>query len=173
MFAEELVEYFSTDYVNGTFRRVQTTGEYGAISIRMHHSKPRFPQALGNVHAATMNNEPRTNKQCEGYNNRFACLIGHTHPDIWKFIDTIKCEVCYVSAVIRMNDCIKICTDPVERSWPDTTRNCRLQSWRNLHASCFFFRHRFLFSENLQRRLCIRTEHENTSESNVKCVENA
>ena len=91
----------------------------------LQNYKPCFQQAIGNGCAATMNNEPRTNNQCEGHNNRFACLIGHTHPDIWKFIDTIKCEVCYVSAVIRMNDCIKICTDPVERSWPDTTRNCR------------------------------------------------
>ena len=39
---EGLVEYFTTNCLNDTFRRVQTTGEDGAISISMRRSKPRM-----------------------------------------------------------------------------------------------------------------------------------
>ena len=102
--AEELVEYFSTNCVNGTYRRVQTADEDGTIVVRVRRSRPRFPPALWNVHDATINNEPRTNNQCEGYNNRFAYLVGHTHPDIWEFIDAIKGEECYVSTVVHSDN---------------------------------------------------------------------
>ena len=44
---EGLVEYFSTNCLNGTFRRVQTTGEDGAISINMRRLKPRIKKQLG------------------------------------------------------------------------------------------------------------------------------
>jgi len=35
----------------------------------------------------------RTNNICESSNNRFAHLIGHSHPTIWKLINKLQEEV--------------------------------------------------------------------------------
>ena len=71
--AEGLVDYFDQTYVSGTFRRGGVPRDVvdGAAIVRMRRIPPRYPPALWNVHQATMDDEPRTNNQCEGWNNRF------------------------------------------------------------------------------------------------------
>ena len=58
------------------------------------------PPSLWNVHQATLNNEPRTNNQCEGWNNRFKSLIGQNHPSVWTLIEALKREESIVSTQI-------------------------------------------------------------------------
>ena len=92
--AEGLVDYFDQTYVSGTFRRAGVPRDVvdGAAIVRMRRIPPRYPPALWNVHQATMDDEPRTNNQCEGWNNRFTHLIGYQHPSVWTMIDALKKE---------------------------------------------------------------------------------
>ena len=81
--AEGLVDYFD-QYVTGTFRRTGVPRDvvYGAAIVCMRRIPPRYPPALWNVHQATLDDEPRTNNQCTGWNNRFTHLIGYQHPSV-------------------------------------------------------------------------------------------
>jgi len=45
-----------------------------------------YPPETWNVHEATLHSRHLTNNICESWNNRFAHLIGHSHPTIWKLI---------------------------------------------------------------------------------------
>ena len=83
--AQELVNYFDKTYVNGTYRRAQPA--HGQEGIRIQHVPPRYPPQIWNVHQATIITEPKTNNQCEGWNNRFFHLVGFKHPSIWTLID--------------------------------------------------------------------------------------
>ena len=51
----------------------------------------------------TINGEPRTNNQCEGWNNQFFHLVGYNHPPIWTLIDAIKKEDCTVTTLIAQD----------------------------------------------------------------------
>ena len=88
--AEGLVDYFSKTYVTGTFRHVQPA--HGQVEVNLQQVPPRFPPELWNVHEATVNGAPRTNNQCEGWNNRFFHLVGYKHPSIWTLIEAIQME---------------------------------------------------------------------------------
>ena len=62
---------------------------------------PKFPPVLWNVREATMNGDPRTNNICESWNHRFASLVGHHHPRIWKSLKFIKREEAVASTKIQ------------------------------------------------------------------------
>jgi hypothetical protein len=49
-----------------------------------------FPPAISNVHDATVNGVVGTNNMCEGWNNKFANLVGHAHSSIWRVIECFK-----------------------------------------------------------------------------------
>ena len=57
----------------------------------VRHTPSLFPKELWNVCQASVNDETRTNNQCEGWNTRFLHLVGQ-HPSIWKIIKSIKLE---------------------------------------------------------------------------------
>ena len=101
--AEPLVQYFAQTYVIGRFRRAEANHADGGVRVRMQRIPPRFPPVIWNVHDATLNDEPRTNNQCEGYNNRFYHVIGYNHPSIWSFIRAIKQEDCRVRTAIEQD----------------------------------------------------------------------
>ena len=94
--AEPLLEYFAVNYVEGTFRRIRSRRGAG---IRIRRKPAQYPPQLWNVHEATINNEPRTNNQCEAWNNRFRFIVGFQHPDIWTLIEAIQKEERSVRAV--------------------------------------------------------------------------
>ncbi|XP_041372658.1 uncharacterized protein LOC121385930 [Gigantopelta aegis] len=58
-----------------------------------------YPPAVWNVHEATLAGEPRTNNQCEGWNNRFTHLIGYSHPTIWILTEAIQKD-CFIRTQI-------------------------------------------------------------------------
>ena len=91
----------STTYVMGSYRQVQPA--HGQIGVHFQRVPPRFPHELWNVHNATLNNEPRTNNQCEGWNNRLFHLVRYMHPSIWTLIDAIQKADCKVTTLIAQD----------------------------------------------------------------------
>ena len=62
-------------YVHG--RKAELSMSIGRSGWNLQRAPPRFPPELWNVHEATVNGAPRTNNQCEGWNNRFFHLVGY------------------------------------------------------------------------------------------------
>lgn len=97
--AEELVEYFDRTYVSGGYRHTRMNG----INLVLRRTRPLFAPCQWNVHEATLNNDPRTNNQCEGWNNKFRHLVGHKHPSIWKAIQALQEEAATVKVQIAQH----------------------------------------------------------------------
>ena len=57
-----------------------------------------------NMHEVTMADRSRTNNVCEGWNNKFYSLIGHSHPTIWKLIETLQAEAARINSTLRQSD---------------------------------------------------------------------
>ncbi|KAL8577385.1 hypothetical protein ACOMHN_060207 [Nucella lapillus] len=75
---EDLLNYFDQTYVSGRYRPIQQqpAGDGAAAApIRMRRIPPLFAPAIWNVHNATIDNNPRTNNICEGWNNKFMNLM--------------------------------------------------------------------------------------------------
>ena len=79
----------------GDFKTVR--GENG--QLRFRRTPPRFPPHTWNVHAATYHDQSRTNNVCEGWNNAFKTLVGHSNPSLWYVINCIQKDNCYVETV--------------------------------------------------------------------------
>ncbi|CAF0907509.1 unnamed protein product [Adineta steineri] len=60
--------------------------------------KPQFDLQSWNVHERTMDGYHRTNNIIEGWNNRFSSLVDGVHPNMWKFLESLKKEQSYVEA---------------------------------------------------------------------------
>lgn len=105
----ELVDYFDTTYVTGTYRPVQRNGEQ---RLTMRRVPPLFPPAIWSVHSATIDSDPRTNNVCEGWNNKFFTLVGSAHPSIWTCIQWFQREHATVATIIQQD---AIGTRPTKR----------------------------------------------------------
>ncbi|KAG8175061.1 hypothetical protein JTE90_019203 [Oedothorax gibbosus] len=86
---ERLLDILIRLFVNGPFRPSRRNG----LSLHLRRDKPMFPSKLWNVHKSTLKGEDRTNNQVEGWNNRFASIVGHDHPDIWVLILKMRMEL--------------------------------------------------------------------------------
>ena len=103
--SEELLSYFDRTYVSGTFRHTHQAEANGQnlAPVRIRRIPPMFPPRQWNVHHATINNNPRTNNICEGWNNKFYNLVGHHHPSVWRVINWFQREEATVKAIILQN----------------------------------------------------------------------
>ena len=55
-----------------------------------------------NVHEATLADGIRTNNECEGWNNGFRLLVGHSNPSVWVAIEALQMdEAMATTALIR------------------------------------------------------------------------
>ena len=90
--AADLVQYFDETYVSGRVQRIPRPPGPGPIGFRYSHIPPVFAIEKWNMHQVTLNNEPRTNNNAEGWNNRFSSLVGEDHPGVYKLIETIQAE---------------------------------------------------------------------------------
>ena len=52
----------------------------------------RLLEATWSVYERVPVDDPRTNNFLEGWHNRFASVLGVAHPDIYKFIKSLKSE---------------------------------------------------------------------------------
>ena len=94
--AIHLVEYFDETYINGSSRNMQTSSGEN----RVRQTPPRFPPALWNVNAATLDNGHRTNNVAEGWNNRLRNLVGHCHPSVLALIEALQADAAEASATV-------------------------------------------------------------------------
>lgn len=86
----EILAYFDSTYVSGTFRTVSRAGADGRLTTIVRRRRPEFPPELWNVMEATLQGEDRTNNACEGWNNAFKHLVGHSHPSVWRLIECLQ-----------------------------------------------------------------------------------
>ena len=56
------------------------------------------------MHNVTLSDQPRTNNVSEGWNNKFQCLVGHSHPTVWTLIECLQAECARVSVVLRQQE---------------------------------------------------------------------
>jgi len=94
--AIHLVEYFDETYINGSSRIMQTSSGEN----RVRQTPPRFPPALWNVNAATLDDGHRTNNVAEGWNNRLRNLVGHCHPSVLALIEALQADAAEASATV-------------------------------------------------------------------------
>ena len=103
----ELLTYFDTSYVNGPCRSVRcppSASQPSQHRIRVRRLPPLFPPKTWNVNAATLLNDPRTNNECEAWNNAFSQQIGHSHPSLFALIDHLKKDNALAIAAIVAAD---------------------------------------------------------------------
>ncbi len=61
-----------------------------------------FPPSTWNVHLQTLRRDHRTNNLCEGWNNKLARLVGHSHSTMLNCIAALqKDEMCSRRAIIQ------------------------------------------------------------------------
>ena len=103
---EDLVQYFDSTYVSGSYRRIQPPPAQpdGPLpAIRVRRAPPLFPPTVWNVHEATITDNARTNNICESWNLAFQKLISHHNPSMWTAIDSIRRDQASVSTYIEQN----------------------------------------------------------------------
>jgi hypothetical protein len=94
---KELTTYFGATYVNGTYKRVQSTSN--PLQVRFVHVPPIVPPKMWHVNQITLNGEQRTNNQIEGWNHRFSNIVKINHPGPHKLF-----KKCYLNLpVIAQN----------------------------------------------------------------------
>ncbi|CAN7999959.1 unnamed protein product [Ixodes pacificus] len=98
----DLLDYFDSTYVNGPFHisSAATSATRASLAVIMHRRRPEFHPKLGNVHEATLQDEDRTNNACEGWNNGFQKLVGHTHPSVWRLIKCLQQDQALVAPAL-------------------------------------------------------------------------
>ena len=96
---EDLLAYFNTTYVNGSYKRIQTPPALGSEQpvLRMRRVAPLFPPELWNVFEATMEGGHRTNNSCEAWNHGFRQMVGHDHPSVWVALECLQKDQALVS----------------------------------------------------------------------------
>ena len=98
---ESLTDYSDSTCVSGGYRRIQPPPRPdGSVPpIRVCRMPPTYEPSI------TLAGGSRTNNICEGWNNAFMKLVGHTHPTIWRTID--KDQALVATALLRDH-----CGDP-------------------------------------------------------------
>ena len=106
--AAALIEYFDSTYVSGQLRHrrdAPSNTRPGVIRpVRLRRTPPMFSPEKGNMHQATLNNQPRTNNVCEGWNNKLFSLVGHSNPTAWKLIECLQSEAATVDGVLLQEE---------------------------------------------------------------------
>jgi hypothetical protein len=110
--SEDLVDYFDTTYVSGTYRPVLQQNPNQQPQLTMRRVPPMFQPSVWSVHNATMEGNPRTNNVCEGWNNKFHTLVGSSHPSIWTVIKWFHREQSTVTTIVQQDS---IGTQPAKR----------------------------------------------------------
>ena len=110
--AAELLGYFDSTYIRGRLRQ-QNPAQNQAVRLVLRRRPPMFPPAIWNVHDDTVNGDARTNNMCEGWNNKFFNLVGHTHPSIWRVIEWCQKEEATVRTIIQQD---AVGNPPVKRT---------------------------------------------------------
>ncbi|XP_042149800.1 uncharacterized protein LOC121837949 [Ixodes scapularis] len=96
----EILACFDSTYVSGTFRTASRTEADGRLTTTVCRRRPEFPPEIWNVMEATLRGEDRTNNACEGWNNAFKHLVGHSHPSVWRLIECLQQDQAVASTTL-------------------------------------------------------------------------
>lgn len=77
--SQEVVDYFEDTWI-------------GRPTRRHLRRPPKFSHEMWNVYQLVLDGLPRTNNSVEGWHRGFEEQVAACHPNIWKFIDSIKKE---------------------------------------------------------------------------------
>ena len=90
-------------HVSGSFRQIQPPQRSDGTlpPLCVCRKPPTFPPAIWNVFSITIKGGSRTNNICERWNNGFSKLVGHSHPTIWRAIDSIKKDQAQVATNLQ------------------------------------------------------------------------
>ena len=102
VFPEELVDlltYYNTNYVSGSFKKLQVPAAIGddQVLLRMRKVPTLFSVDIWNVHDITLKGGHQTNNSCEAWNHGFHQMIGHEHPLIWVATESLKKDQAHVA----------------------------------------------------------------------------
>ncbi|KAG0421789.1 hypothetical protein HPB47_002345 [Ixodes persulcatus] len=120
----ELLDYFDTAYVTGSYRRVNQ--EKGVISLP--RTPTSYPPATWNVYLATVDGGHRTNNYSEAWNRRFGSVVGHSHSTVWKAIDALRSKESTVT--------MKISQDRVGAPSKKRRKSTLVEMQRRLRSLC-------------------------------------
>ena len=130
----DLLGYFDTTYVSGTYRTIKTPGAVDeGPTVRFRRVSPSFPPALWNVNQATLEDGHRMNNACESWNNGFKHMLGHSHPSIWVAIEAIKKDQALVATVLLQASQGQL--------QPKRTRLASIQLQKRLKQLCTDYQH--------------------------------
>ena len=82
---DDLVSYFDSTCVSGTFRAIASPGQ----TVILRNIPRRYPLATWNMNETTLHDGSRTNNLYESWNNAFLQLVGHKHPSIWTCVEAL------------------------------------------------------------------------------------
>ena len=71
---------------------------------KLRRTPPLFHPHRWNMHEVPMADRPRNNNVCEGWNHKFHSLIVHSHPSIWKLIETLQAEAARITSTLLQSD---------------------------------------------------------------------
>ncbi len=123
------------------------------VYVGSEGSPARFPPSTWNVHLQTLRRDHRTNNLCEEWNNKFARLVGHSHPTTWNCIAALqKDEICSRRTIIQFEIGEE---EPRQHSAVYSTVDARLQHlcirYRNGEISRLDFLRSCSYNLQLQR----------------------
>ena len=95
---DDLLTYFDTTYVRGTFRRVRCTSN--PLRMRLQRTSPLYPPPVWNVFDATCSGSERTNNCSEGWNQGMASLVGHQHPSVFHLVTVLQQDAAVAETVM-------------------------------------------------------------------------
>ena len=99
--SRELLNYFDSTYVTGQPRPRR---QQDPLTLNFRRIPPLIPPHRWNMHEVTMADQHRTNNVCEGWNNKFHSLVGHSHPTIWKLIENLQVEAIRIASILIQSD---------------------------------------------------------------------
>lgn len=76
-----------------------------------------FPIELWNCYSSVLNQEPRTNNNCEAWHNAFATRIGKSHEQLGTFINALKVEQGNSDAAFEQHNCGRSVAPPKRKKY--------------------------------------------------------
>lgn len=80
--------------------QTMSAGHFVLWSLQMKIQDSSAQPLLWNVQHIPVNDQARTNNQCESWNNGFQCLVGHCNPSLWTMVKCIEKDASMVEAEI-------------------------------------------------------------------------
>lgn len=91
---QNYMEYFERNFIG----RYKSSIKNGKLSLKW--KEPRYSIECWSIYERVLSHDPRTTNFLEGWHRRFSCVVGVSHPDIYKFIASLKGEQARTEMII-------------------------------------------------------------------------